>query len=170
VDADRDLATAGVIANERARIIEQYGALSLAERRFRYEGKAVPGYERSPETANFLACDRRMRTAKGAYLGCVNEALVNLIPLSTDTSDVVAHAAIGMCSAKRSAVVTALTCFSHSQSQAEDIVSQLDRQLWSVALGKVAATRAEMNRRKMQEQAPKVTPLRPSAPASKTDI
>lgn len=158
-ETDRDLAASGLRAADRAKMIEQYSALSLTERRLRAEGKPIPGYQESPETAKFMVCDRKMRAAKSAYASCVDEALRNLIPLSTDTSDVVADAAIGICSAKRRGLVAGLICFSMDPSKANATVSQLDQQLRSSALGKVAAARAEMRRRQMmQEQVPKATP------------
>ena len=173
VEADRDLAQTGMSADERAKVIERFSFLALTERRLRAEGKAIPGYEESPETAKFMACDRKMHAAKAVYVSCIDEALRNLIPLSRDTSDVVADAAVGMCSAKRSDVVTSLTCFSISASEANATVSQLDQQLRSSALGKVAAARAAMRQREMQEQAPNAVPSpaqRPGPPKSKQDI
>jgi hypothetical protein len=79
----------------------------------------------------------------------------NLIPFSNDASDVVADAAIGICSSRRReflAVGKELT----GGNIAGD---EFDRRLRSSALGKVAAARAEMNRRQMiQKQAPQAEP------------
>lgn len=159
-EADGDLARLGMTTQQRAKIIEQYSYLALTERRLRYEGKAIPGYQESPFTAQVMGCDRKMRAAKSVYLACINDAVTVLVPASTDASDVVADAAIGMCAAKRSAVVTSLMCFSMSATEANATVSQLDAQLRSEALGKIVAARAAMRQRElMQRQPPKSTPI-----------
>lgn len=165
-EADRDLARAGVSTERRAKMIERYSYLAMTERQLRYEGKAVPGYQESPFTAQVMGCDRKLRAAKTIYLACINEAVKALIPTSTDSSDVVADAAIGMCAAKRSAVVTSMMCFSMGATEANSAVSQLDRQLRSEALGKIAAARAAMHQRDlMQQQPPKAAP-----PPKRNDI
>lgn len=160
-EANRDLARVGMPAEQRAKAIERFSYLAMTERRFTYEGKAIPNYQQDPFTAQVMGCDRKMRAAKTIYLACINDAVKALIPSSTDTSDVVADAAIGMCAAKRSAVVTSLMCFSMSATDANATVSQLDRQLRSEALGKVAAARAAMRQRDIMQQRPPK-----SAPAS----
>jgi alpha-D-ribose 1-methylphosphonate 5-phosphate C-P lyase len=119
-----------------------------------------------------MKCIHKLDAAKVIYTTCVDEALRNLIPLSTDTSDVVADAAIGMCAVKRNEMVTSLTCFAMTYDKADAVVSQLDRQLRSSALGKVAAARAAVRQRElMQQQAPRSVPQQqPVAPNSKHDI
>ena len=170
--AERDLAQARFPADQRTKIIERFSFLALTERRLRAEGKVIPGYEESPETTETIKCLHKLDAAKAVYSTCVDEALRNLIPLSTDTSDVVADAAIGMCAVKRNEMVTSLTCFSMTYDKADAVVSQLDRQLRSSALGKVAAARAAMRQRElMQQQLPKAAPPeRPGTPNSKHDI
>ena len=99
--AERDLAQARFPADQRAKIIERFSFLASTERRLRAEGKAIPGYQASPETTELMECLHKLDAAKAVYSTCVDEALRNLIPLSTDTSDVVADAALGMCAVKR---------------------------------------------------------------------
>jgi hypothetical protein len=158
-EADRDLTRAGMSAEKRAKVIERYSYLAMTERQLRYEGKVIPGYKESPFTAQVMGCDRKLRAAKIVYLACIDEGLKALLPTSTDSSDVVADAAIGMCAAKRNAVVSSLVCFSMSAKEANSIVAQLDQQLRSAALGKVAAARAALRQRElMHRQPPRATP------------
>jgi len=169
--AERDLAQARFPADQRAKIIERFSFLASTERRLRAEGKAIPGYQARPETTELMECLHKLDAAKAVYSTCVDEALRNLIPLSTDTSDVVADAALGMCAVKRNEMVTSLTCSSMTYGDANAVVSQFDRQLRSSALGKVAAARAAMRQRElMQQQVPKAAPpQRSGAPNSKHD-
>jgi hypothetical protein len=155
-EADRDLARIGISAEQRAKSIERFSYLAMTERQLLYEGKTIPGHQEGPFTAQVMRCDRKMRAAKAVYLACIDEAVKALNPTSTDSSDVVADAAIGMCAAKRSAVVSSLMCFSMRATEANSTVSQLDRQLRSEALGKIAAARAGM--RQIERQPPKPTP------------
>jgi hypothetical protein len=155
-EADRDLGRAGKSAEQRAMVIRRFSFLAMSERRLTYEGKAIPGYQQDPFVAKIMNCDRKMREAKAVYLTCVNEALKILIPVSNDPSDVVADAALGMCSAKRNDMVMSLMCVSMGAARANAAVAQLDLKLRSSALGAVAAARAAMRQRElMQEQIPK---------------
>jgi hypothetical protein len=109
-----------------------------------------PCYTASPETKRFLACDTKMRDAKSKYISCVDDAVTYLVPNSLDSSDVVADAAVGLCSAQRADTVDSMACFGVDASKANDAVLELDRKLKSSALGKIAAARAEIARRQRQ--------------------
>jgi hypothetical protein len=70
---------------------------------------------------------------------------------STDPSDVVADAAMGICSSKQQEFLV----IAREKTGSSFTTREFDRQLRSLALGKVAAARAEMNRRQ-QLQTPKI--------------
>jgi hypothetical protein len=158
--AERDLATAGFSETRRRDTINQFRSLAANERRLRFEKKPIPGYVMDPFTAKVMECDSKITSLKDVYITCVDEALRNIIPSSNDSSDVVADAAMGICEPSRSEMVTGITplCFS-DRSTAESAVSSLARQLRSSALGKVAALRAELNRRRSMPTPSTVLPV-----------
>jgi hypothetical protein len=135
---------------EIAALFSRYKALSQFERRLKFEGKPIPGYVESPETKRFLACDTKMSDAKSKYISCVDDAVIYLVPNSLDSSDVVADAAVGICSAQRAETVDSMACFGVDANRANGAVSELDRKLKSSALGKIAVARAEIARRRRQ--------------------
>jgi hypothetical protein len=150
--ADRELARAGLSREQRVKAIERFSLLAAAERRLNYEGKPVPGEELDPELARVVQCLRRSEIAQGEYANCVNEALQKLIPYSTDPSNVVADAALGMCLAPRGKWRAAVRCSIYDQGKADAVASQWVDTLRSWALGKVAAARASKRQQELIQQ------------------
>jgi hypothetical protein len=91
-DPNDSLAKLGMTLEQRRDTVRRYNSLAAAERRLEFEGKPIPGYRLSREAAERVSWERRADAAKSAYISCVDDALQNLIPSSTDASDVVADA------------------------------------------------------------------------------
>ena len=102
-----------------------------------------------------MACTKKAETAVTAYMSCIDQAVRFLIPSSTDSSDVVADAAMGICQPKRGDLVKSYTCIGNSFNEAENLVSGVDQKIRTRTIGKVAALQAEMHQREMMKQAPK---------------
>jgi hypothetical protein len=145
----------GFSAADQEAIIKRGKSLVIAEQRLQFERKPIPGHVQDPWVASVSECIRKMDVAKTAYVACTDEAARNLVPLSSDTSDVVADAVMGLCQSKREAVARGAMCLM-SPVQAEDTVSRLSAKLRSQLLGQIAAARAELRRRQLLEaQSPK---------------
>ena len=150
-----ELAKLGMPPKLSRHTVSRYNSLAATERRLLFEGKPIPGYRQGNEDAKLSDWYRRADAAKSAYVSCIEDALRNLIPTSTDPSDIVADAAIGICSSKRNELATVAREIISSSEKTEASLNALDRQLRSTAIGRVTAARAEIHRRQqLQQQTP----------------
>jgi hypothetical protein len=115
-DADRDLAKAGISADERAKIIERFSALALAERRLAFEGKPIPGYRMSPETARMMECTKR--DTYRAIDSCFVEQGRPLVQSSTEQPETIALAVDGACRGAQAKLIRQLmACMTATEAQ-----------------------------------------------------
>ena len=162
--AETGLAETGIVGPESAKTIEQYRVLMLAEARFLFEGKSIPGYRGDPlggMVEEIFECERRIKTAMDAYDLCVTDTMAGLVPYSNDASDVLTDAILGLCESKRHNIVRDTAPCVGGEAKAEVLASKTRDSRRTYTLSAVVKYRAEQRRR---QSVPGQAPLAPTGP------
>jgi hypothetical protein len=82
---------------KRAEVIAEFARLAIEERRLRYLGRPIPGYEPGPLAAEFLRCSKSNREAQAAVEACFADRAGPFIRGSNEPAETIALAVEGAC-------------------------------------------------------------------------